>query len=180
MSVALETKIEILTKQLDSERAINLRRQRDVALIMKIVGRALPKNNLDPEINILTAKALIEQELSSKGLIIKFNEMGSDVIKQKVGDVEVDYYLDNKKVDLSSFVDATLKDKKFIDLNASNPDTRHDDINSIVYQLAEQRVPTTPNVVAGSDGQLREVAGGLRSNSTITEESKAKLKALGL
>jgi hypothetical protein len=86
-----------------------------------LAGKPLPKNGLPHDVNILTAKTLVNNEMAKNGLFIALGDNGLPVLKQKKDGSDMDYFVDNKKVDYASFVDGVLAQNKFLHLTDPNP-----------------------------------------------------------
>jgi hypothetical protein len=51
--------------------------------------------------------------MAKDGIIIKLDDAGNPVLKQRKDEAELDYYVDNKKADLESYTDMVLTASKF-------------------------------------------------------------------
>jgi len=109
-----QTEIENLKTQ-------NLNDRKDFTLTNVLSSKPLPKNGLPVDINILTAKTLIAQEMAKNGLIVHFDGNNQPILKQRKEGAEIDYYVDNKPVNYASFIDGVLAQNKFIQVNDPNP-----------------------------------------------------------
>ena len=47
-------------------------------------------------------------------MVLNFTETGLPTLQQKKGEVYLDHYVDNKKVELNSYIQSVLTEKKFI------------------------------------------------------------------
>ena len=108
--------------QLNALKAQNLQDKKDFHLTNLLASKPLPKNGIPAEVNILTAKTLIQQEAAKNGLVINFDANGQPQLKQRKDGAEIDYFIDNKPVNYSSFVDGVLAQNKFLQVNDPNPD----------------------------------------------------------
>lgn len=107
--------------ELENLKLQNLNDRKDYTLRSTLSGKPLPKNGLSQDINILTAKTLINQEMAKHGLVFYFDDNGNAVLKQKKDGAEIDYYVDNKSVNFDQFIDGVLAQNKFVQVNEPNP-----------------------------------------------------------
>lgn len=145
-----KTEIENLKMQ-------NLNDRKDYTLRTKLSGKPLPKNGLSPEINILTAKTLISQDMAKNGLVYYFDDNGNAVLKQKKDGAEIDFFVDNKKIDFDSYLDGVLAQNKFVHIND---------------QQSNQSA-------SGNSQQQANAAGNNQTNSTLASEVSNQLAMLG-
>lgn len=102
-----EKKIDQLTQQLNKQKI-------DYALVLSLIGKPFPNNGFPAEINILTAKAVMLDNMAKKGITIGFNEHGFPEVKQIKDGILIDYFVDNKKIDIDSYTTSVLIENKFI------------------------------------------------------------------
>jgi hypothetical protein len=107
--------------EIENLRTQNLNDRKDFTLQSTLSGKPLPKNGLPQEINILTAKTLITQEMAKNGLIVTFDGNGQPLLKQRKDGAEIDFYVNNKQVGYADFIDGALAQNKFIQINDPNP-----------------------------------------------------------
>ncbi|HRH60146.1 MAG TPA: hypothetical protein PL045_06220 [Chitinophagaceae bacterium] len=127
----LKTEIEKLNRQAEDLKRLhqteiaNLQNQntenlKTFTLKSTLAGKPLPKNGLASEINILTAQTLVNQAMAKEGLSVLFNEAGMPVLKKRENGADIDYFVNNKKVEYSDFIDGVLAQNKFIQVNDPN------------------------------------------------------------
>lgn len=134
-----QKEVEVLTKQIEelnrateqlkvvhkteieNLKAANLNDRKEFTMRSLLAGKPLPKNGLSADINILTAKTLIEQAMAKDSLQVMFDEAGQPLLKQRKDGTDIDFFVDNKKVDYSTFIDGVLAQNKFIQVNDPNP-----------------------------------------------------------
>jgi hypothetical protein len=160
---ALKNQINELNKSLNDAKVLhqteiqnlkeqNLNDRKDFTLQSVLSGKPLPKNGLTPEINILTAKTLVTQEMAKQGLIVHFDGNGQPIIKQRKDGAEIDYYVNNKPVDYASFIDGVLAQNKFIQVNDPTPLNPGGGNNP---PANNPPTPTNGQVVSEIDSQLQ-------------------------
>lgn len=115
-----------------------------------LAGKPLPKNGLPADVNILTAKTLIEQEMAKHGLSIIYDEADQPHLKQKKDGTEIDYFVDNKKIGYSDFLDGVLAQNKFLQVNDPNPKSQEEGKTL----QPDAQLPKNDAVVSGIDAQL--------------------------
>lgn len=122
-SAEYQKQIEDLNKQLvalkdaNQQNVTSLKTQHDAEITDLIIRANLMSKNyankdLKPEVNAITAKALVDMELASKGAIA-VRDGHSIVLKQKTNP-ELDYYENNVKVGYDDFVTKTLTNSKML------------------------------------------------------------------
>ncbi|GEO08770.1 hypothetical protein [Segetibacter aerophilus] len=141
--------------EIDNLKTANLNDKKEFTLKSKLAGKPLPKNGLPPEINILTAKTLISQEMAKQGIIVTFDEAGNPVLKQRKDGADIDYFVDNKKIDYDNFVDGVLASNKFVQINDPNPAPNPGQGNN--PPQPQRSFQSNAGVVSEIDGQLREL-----------------------
>jgi hypothetical protein len=146
--------------EIENLKAANLNDKKEFTLKSVLAGRPLPKNGLPQEINILTAKTLIQQEMAKHGLNVSFDEAGNPILKQRKDGADLDYYVDNKKVDFSGFIDGVLAQNKFVQIND------------------QQQQQSSNGGATGNNGS--QPATGVPTNTSIAAESRSKLAQLGI
>lgn len=107
--------------EIDNVKAEGLKERKAFTLKTKLSTKPLPKNGLDPEINILSANHLLDRDMAKNGLHFILDEAGNAILKQRKDGVDIDYFVDNKKVDLDSYIDGVLASNKFVQINDPNP-----------------------------------------------------------
>lgn len=168
---ALENQIKELTtnaqakdrmhaQELENLKSQALSDKKQFTLKSVLSGKPLPKNGLSPEVNIQVAKTLVESEMAKHGLQFLFDDAGNLILKQKKDGAEIDYFVDNKKMDAGSFIDGVLSQNKFVHVSDSAQATNAGGNNG--YQQQSQQQNQNP------------------TNSSVVEESKAKLAQLGI
>lgn len=168
---ALENQIKELTtnaqakdrmhaQELENLKSQALNDKKQFTLKSVLSGKPLPKNGLSPEVNIQVAKTLVESEMAKHGLQFLFDDAGNLILKQKKDGAEIDYFVDNKKMDAGSFIDGVLSQNKFVHVSDSAQATNAGGNNG--YQQQSQQQNQNP------------------TNSSVVEESKAKLAQLGI
>lgn len=168
---ALKKQIADLNKSLEDAKVLhqteiqnlkeqNLNDRKDFTLSSALSGKPLPKNGLPPEINILTAKTLISQEMAKNGLIVHFDGNNQPIIKQRKDGAEIDYYVDNKPVNYSNFIDGVLAQNKFVQINDPNPNPGGGGNNPGNGNPANPAAPSNATVVSSIDAQLQQLGIG--------------------
>jgi hypothetical protein len=143
--------------ELENLKAQNLQDKKDFHLTNFLAGKPLPKNGIPQEVNILTAKTLIQSEAAKHGLVVNFDANGQPTLKQRKDGAEIDFFIDNKPVNYSSFIDGVLAQHKFLQVNDPQPGNG---------QGNNQQQPTPPPgaknnqaVVSSIDAQLAMLTG---------------------
>ncbi len=142
--------------EIDNLKTQNLNDRKDFTLQSTLSGKPLPKNGLPQEINILTAKTLITQEMAKNGLIVTFDGNGQPLLKQRKDGAEIDFYVNNKQVGYADFIDGALAQNKFIQINDPNPNPGGGG-NSQRGNGTQPPSASTTNAVAGIDAQLASI-----------------------
>ncbi len=149
-AVNLKTSYE---EKLSALQSSHLEDKKQWTLRSALSGKKLPQNGLDASINILTAETLIKQQMAKEGIFVSFDEAGNPVLKTKRDGSDLDYFVDNKKVDYNEFLDGVLAQNKFLQVNdpgnPPNPGER-----KIETPLANQ---SNQSVVSAVDAQLAEL-----------------------
>lgn len=125
---------------------------KDFTLRSKLSGKPLPKNGLNPEINILTAKTLVQQELAKHGLVFHVDDNGNTVLKQRKDGTEIDYFVDNKPVNFDQFLDGVLAQNKFVQVNDQQSNQSASGNNQQTTQTGN--APTNSTLAAEVGNQL--------------------------
>lgn len=141
--------------ELDNERNARLADRKDFTLTSILAGKNLPKNGLPADINILTAKTLIQAEAAKHGLIVGFDANNQPTLKQKKDGAEIDFFVDNKPVDYSQFIDGVLAQNKFLQINDPNPDKGGGGNNP--QPQPQPGTPSNPTAAASIDAQLAQL-----------------------
>ncbi len=153
-----EAELKLMHKtEIENLKMQNLNDRKDYTLRSTLSGKSLPKNGLSPDINILTAKTLITQDMAKHGLVFYFDDNGNPVLKQKKDGAEIDYYVDNKPVNFDQFIDGVLAQNKFVQINDPNP----------------------PNPGGGNNPQPTPGGTPNPTNSTLAAEISSQLEQLG-
>lgn len=142
--------------ELDNLKKQNLNDRKQFTLRSILAGKPLPKNGLSADINILTAKTLLEQEMAKHGLQILFDENGSPILKQRKEGADIDYFVDNKKVDVSAFIDGVLAQNKFLQINDSDQATNAGGNNQQQFNH-NTSTPTNAQVVQETQELLSQI-----------------------
>jgi hypothetical protein len=145
--------------ELDNLKTQNLKDKEQFTLKSVLSGKPLPKNGLNPEVNIQVAKTLVEQEMAKHGLNFLFDDAGNLVLKQKKDGAEIDYFVDNKKMDAGSFIDGVLAQNKFVHVSDQSSQNANNGAGNNGFQPANQnnQNPTNAAVVAESKAKLAEL-----------------------
>ena len=100
--------------------AANHRSQiKDLRLETLLSGKKYPNKDLPQEVNVMTAKQLIDMDLARKGYVLDLDETGKAFkLKTKEG---TDVFVDNKQVSPSDYFDAVLAENKFVAVNTPTP-----------------------------------------------------------
>lgn len=163
---ALKSEIERLNREAENIKAQyqaqvntlqenNLNDKKTFAFRTLLAGKPLPKNNLPASVNILTAENLIKQEMAKNGLAFHLDEFGNLILKQRKDGTDMDFFVNNKKVDAPDFIDGVLAQNKFIQIND----------------------PGKPPINGGG-GTPPATPPGTPVNSAIAQESAMKLESL--
>jgi hypothetical protein len=142
--------------ELDNLKNQSLVDKKNYLLQTKLAGKPLPKNGLAPEINILTAKTLLEQDLAKNNLTISFDANGQAILKQRKDGSEIDFFVDNKLVTFDGFIDGVLAQNKFVQINDSQSQQGPNKTNFQQPPPSTQH-PSNASVVADIDAQLIEL-----------------------
>jgi hypothetical protein len=163
MKTAEQVEIELLKSELEQQKAQNIEQKKDLALILTLADLPLPKNGLSTSINIAIAKTLLQEQMAKDNVILSFDEVGNPVLKQRRDGIDLDYFVDNKKMNLESYSDHTLIENKFTAGFEAKPSTQTgaDPANTVVLPALKNNSSTL-------------------SNPYIAEESRTKLAQLGL
>ena len=145
--------------EVDNLKAQNLQDKKDFHLTNLLASKPLPKNGIPAEVNILTAKTLIQQEAAKNGLVINFDANGQPQLKQRKDGAEIDYFIDNKPVNYSSFVDGVLAQNKFLQVNDPNPDNGDQGNNPQPGTPPPAGAKTNQGAVNSIDAQLAMLNG---------------------
>jgi len=149
--------------ELDNLKARHLEDRKDFHLTNFLAGKPLPKNGIPPEVNILTAKTLIQNEATKNGLVISFDANGQPTLKQRKDGAEIDYFVDNKPINYSQFIDGVLAQNKFLQVsnNDQNPNNGGSGNNQQQYHQPGGQAPKTNQAaVQAIDAQLALLANG--------------------
>jgi hypothetical protein len=149
IKASYETQIQNLQEK-------NLANQKTYAFRTLLAGKPLPKNNLPQNVNIITAEQLIQQEMSKNGLQFHLDEFGNLILKQRKDGSDLDYFVNNKKIEASDFIDGVLAQNKFIQINDKPP------------------------APGGGTPPIATPASGTPVNMSIVAESDQKIASLGL
>ena len=160
---ALKSQINDLNKSLDAAKVVhqtevqnlkdqNLNDRKDFTLQSVLSGKPLPKNGLPSEINILTAKTLISQQMAKEGLIVHFDGNNQPIIKQRKDGAEIDYYVDNKPKSYQEFVDGVLATNRFLQINDPTPPNPGGGNNPAAAHQATN--PSNATAVSEIDSQM--------------------------
>lgn len=149
--------------ELDNLKTANLNDKKDFTLKSMLAAKPLPKNGLAPEINILTAKTLIQQEMAKMGLQVSFDDAGDPILRQIKDGTAIEYFVDNKKIDYSSFIDSVLANNKFVQVNDQPPPTNQAPGNPQNQSNNRQVSPSNH----ASANQLRQQAKELRVGTAV-------------
>lgn len=141
------------TTELENLKAQNLADRKTFLLQSKLAGKPLPKNGLAPEINILTAKTLIDQDIAKNNLVIGFDANGNPTLKQRKDGAEIDYFVDNKPVNFDSFLDGVLAQNKFVQVN-DQQGQQNGSGNNIQQHQITSNAPSNSTIASGIDAQL--------------------------
>jgi hypothetical protein len=141
--------------ELDNLKNQNLTDKKNYLLQTKLAGKPLPKNGLAPEINILTAKTLLEQDLAKHNLIITFDGNGQPILKQRKDGADIDFFVDNKQVTFDGFIDGVLAQNKFVQVQDSQPANGQNKTGQ--QNFAPTQLPSNQSVVSSIDAQLAEL-----------------------
>jgi len=157
----LNTQMGNLTRmhqtELENERTKNLNEKKQYLIKSMLAAKPLPKNGLPADVNILTAKTLLEQELAKNSLIISFDEMGNPLLRQRKDGGEIEYFVDNKKVDLSTFMDSTLAANKFLQVNPDQEGENNRPGDRQHQQHQQNQFPSNTNILKEIEGQLADI-----------------------
>ncbi|RNC66471.1 hypothetical protein [Proteiniphilum sp. X52] len=91
----------------------------DLIIRANLMSKNYANKDLKPEVNAITAKALVDMELANKGAIA-VRDGHSIVLKQKTNP-ELDYYENNVKVGYDDFVTKTLTNSKMLAVSDGKP-----------------------------------------------------------
>jgi len=92
---------------------------KDLRLDTLLSGKKYPNKDLPQEVNVMTAKQLIDMDLSRKGYVLDLDETGKSFkLKTKEG---TDVFVDNKQISPSDYFDAVLAENKFVAVNTPPP-----------------------------------------------------------
>jgi hypothetical protein len=160
-----EAKDRMHSTELENLRAQNINDKKQFTLKSVLSGKPLPKNGLAPDVNIQVAKTLVESEMAKHGLVFLFDDAGNMVLKQKKDGAEIDYFVDNKKVDASSFIDGVLAQNKYVHVNDSAQPTNGGNNNFQQPQNVNPQAPVNTSVVEESNRKLAEL--GINLGTTV-------------
>lgn len=141
--------------EIDNLKTANLNDRKEFTLKSALASKPLPKNGLPADVNILTARTLIQQEMAKNNLLVNFDEAGNPVLRQRVDGAEVKYFKDNKEIDYSNFIDGVLAQNKFIQINDPNPTPTPGQGNN--PQRPNPSLPTNTAAVDAINKQLQEL-----------------------
>lgn len=108
-------------KQISDLSSTHSQKEKDWNLKFSLVTKPLPKNGLPAEVNILTAKHLVEQEMAKQGISVKYDAAGNATLKRVENGTEMEYFVNNKPVTYSDFIDGVLAQNKFVQINDPTP-----------------------------------------------------------
>lgn len=134
----------------------NLNEKKTYTLKSTLAAKPLPKNGLSQDINILTAQTLITQEMAKHGLNVTFDEAGNPVLKQRKDGTDMDYFVENKKVGYSDFIDSVLANNKFVQVNDQQSQQQNNGSGD-TYRQQNNNSPRNESVVAESAAKLAEL-----------------------
>lgn len=143
--------------ELQNEREGRLNDRKDFVLQSTLASKPLPKNGLPADINILTAKTLISQEMAKKGLIVQFDANNQPVLKQRKDGSEIDYFENNKPVSYADFIDGALAQNKFIQVNDPAPTPGGGNNPGGTPNGGGQQTTANTSVVSAIDSQLAQL-----------------------
>ncbi len=109
------------TKQSEIESLANSHRStiKDLRLEALLSQKSYPNKDLPKEVNLLTARQLIDLDLSRKGYVLDLDESGRDFkLTTKEG---TDVFVNNKQVLPTDYFDAVLAENKFVAVNEPAP-----------------------------------------------------------
>ncbi len=105
--------------EVDNLAATHRSQIKDLRLETLLSGKKYPNKDLPQEVNVLTAKQLIDMDLARKGYVLDLDETGKSFkLKTKEG---TDVFVDNKQVSPSDYFDAVLAENKFVAVNTPPP-----------------------------------------------------------
>ncbi len=84
----------------------------DLLIHSSLMSKNYANKELKPEINAITAKALVDMELAKRGAIVVRD--GRDIVLKQKSNPELDYYENNVKVGYDDFVTKTLTNSKLL------------------------------------------------------------------
>lgn len=84
----------------------------DLIIRANLMNKNYANKELKPEVNAITAKALVDMELASKGAIAMRD--GHNIVLKQKSNPELDYYDNNVKVSYDDFVTKTLTNSKLL------------------------------------------------------------------
>ncbi|WP_418894227.1 hypothetical protein [Limibacterium fermenti] len=112
LNKTISTLKESKTKELESLKSQHDSEITDLLIRGNLMSRNYANKDLKPEVNAITAKALVDMALSEKRAIA-VREGNRIVLKQKANP-ELDYYENNVKTGYDDFVTKTLTDSKLL------------------------------------------------------------------
>lgn len=146
---------EIKSVKEQSEKAIL-----DYAVDSFLASQQYANSDLAPEINVLTAKTVLNKALSEKKAMLVRGADGKLTLKNADAP-ELDYLQDNKAVSFSDLATSTLASNKL--LKVSDPAPQRKPGNTFQQQPNPngERQPDNSNVIAAIDAQLHTMGSGV-------------------
>lgn len=158
---AANTKMSNMTSMFEAEKqnliSANLNDKKQYILKSTLAARPLPKNGLPQEVNILTAQTLLQQDMAKHGLQILFDEAGNAVLKQRKDGADIDFFVDNKKVGYTDYVDGVLASNKFLQINDQSSQTSQGGPGNTGSQQSNNNNPVNQSILAESKAKMAEL-----------------------
>jgi hypothetical protein len=146
--------------QIENLERTNEDKRRSYALRTHISNRPLVKIGETPkEIAVQTAENLIRQEMSKHNLVFHLDEFDNPFLKERKDGTEMEYYVDNKKVQFPDFVDGVLARNKLLQINDPTKNQQIQQPGSGAPITTGTGTPRNTSIASDIDATLNQLIG---------------------